>query len=305
MAEKYELAYHDYKAGMKQKEIAAKYDVSINTVKSWQQRKWKEMDADGADEKVCTPKEGMHTKKENARQRDDVPPEVKMVTEAFTEEMEENATLSDAQRFFCLYFVKYLNATKAYQKAYGCDYMSANANSSRLMAKDSIRAEIERLKKARAAGIMLDKNDVLQKYIDIAFADIGDYVDYGTEEVPLLDEDGLQLVDENGDPRTYQRSYVRFKDGATLDNTIVSEVKQGKDGVSVKLHDKMKALDVLAKYTDLLDDRTKTQLQNERERVNTELARIKVRKESGQGEDEFEDDGFIDALKGVEVNWNE
>jgi len=39
MAENYKLAYVDYKNGMKQKDITAKYNVSINTVKSWQQRK--------------------------------------------------------------------------------------------------------------------------------------------------------------------------------------------------------------------------------------------------------------------------
>ncbi|TKI72632.1 terminase [Lysinibacillus mangiferihumi] len=62
MAEKYQLAYQDYKSGMKQKDIAAKYNVSINTVKSWQQRKWRGMD--NANEKVCTPNEkSMHTKK--------------------------------------------------------------------------------------------------------------------------------------------------------------------------------------------------------------------------------------------------
>ncbi|KYG90803.1 hypothetical protein A0U40_17905 [[Bacillus] sp. KCTC 13219] len=61
MAENYELAYVDYKSGMKQKDIAAKYNVSINTVKSWQQRKWRDMD--NANEKVCTPNEkGVHTK---------------------------------------------------------------------------------------------------------------------------------------------------------------------------------------------------------------------------------------------------
>ncbi|AVK96713.1 terminase [Lysinibacillus sphaericus] len=62
MAEKYQLAYQDYKSGMKQKDIAAKYNVSINTVKSWQQRKWRAMDNDN--EKVCTPNEkSVHTKK--------------------------------------------------------------------------------------------------------------------------------------------------------------------------------------------------------------------------------------------------
>jgi len=64
MVENYELAYTDYKNGMKQKDIAAKYNVTINTVKSWQQRKWKDMDTNSAQEKVCTPKnESMHTSK--------------------------------------------------------------------------------------------------------------------------------------------------------------------------------------------------------------------------------------------------
>ncbi|EMQ2587684.1 helix-turn-helix domain-containing protein, partial [Listeria monocytogenes] len=35
----WELAYKDYKEGMKYKDIAEKYNVSINTVKSWKSRK--------------------------------------------------------------------------------------------------------------------------------------------------------------------------------------------------------------------------------------------------------------------------
>ncbi|EAD6305441.1 TerS [Listeria monocytogenes] len=36
--EKYKLAEQDYNAGMKYKDIAKKYDVSLNTVKSWKKR---------------------------------------------------------------------------------------------------------------------------------------------------------------------------------------------------------------------------------------------------------------------------
>ncbi|EFR9756134.1 TerS [Listeria monocytogenes] len=36
--EKYKLAEQDYNAGMKYKDIAKKYDVSLNTVKSWEKR---------------------------------------------------------------------------------------------------------------------------------------------------------------------------------------------------------------------------------------------------------------------------
>lgn len=40
----YELAYHDYKRGMKYKDIAEKYGVSLSAVKSWASRYWKNKD---------------------------------------------------------------------------------------------------------------------------------------------------------------------------------------------------------------------------------------------------------------------
>ena len=56
----YQLAEKDYKAGMKYKEIAQKYGVTLNTVKSWTTRYWN----DEKKKKVCTPnKKSMHTKK--------------------------------------------------------------------------------------------------------------------------------------------------------------------------------------------------------------------------------------------------
>lgn len=55
----YELAELDYKSGMKYKDIAEKYNVSLNTVKSWKTRYWGKV----ADKKVCTQKKGMHTRK--------------------------------------------------------------------------------------------------------------------------------------------------------------------------------------------------------------------------------------------------
>lgn len=40
---KYELAFKDFLEGVKYKDIAEKYAVSINTVKSWRSRYWKDM----------------------------------------------------------------------------------------------------------------------------------------------------------------------------------------------------------------------------------------------------------------------
>lgn len=49
LSELWEQAYEDYKSGLKYKEIAEKYDVTLNTVKSWKTRHWN--------------KKGVHTNK--------------------------------------------------------------------------------------------------------------------------------------------------------------------------------------------------------------------------------------------------
>ena len=55
-AEKYRLAERDYMSGMKYKDIALKYEVSLNTVKSWKKRH-------GWNRKGCTQKKGAHKSK--------------------------------------------------------------------------------------------------------------------------------------------------------------------------------------------------------------------------------------------------
>lgn len=61
-APNYELALHDYQTGMKYKEIAEKYGVTINTVKSWKTRyQWskdKKKSVHTKSEKVCTQRGG-------------------------------------------------------------------------------------------------------------------------------------------------------------------------------------------------------------------------------------------------------
>lgn len=261
------------------KDIAAELGKSDSQI-----RKWKNQDGwnDELNGNVTNGANGNVTNEEVVKT---IPKDIEIVVETFEEETEQNVELSDVQRFFCLYYIKYLNATKAYQKAYETTYQNADSNAYRLMGKDGIRTEISRLKKARAAGIMLEQNDVLQKYIDIAFADIGDYVEYGTEDIEMRDGEGKLILDDDGYPKTFKRSFVHLKDGQDLDNTIVSEVKLGRDGMSVKLHDKMKALDVLAKFTDLLSERQLKQLQVEKVKAETDFAQMRAAKLRGDKKD--------------------
>ena len=178
----------------------------------------------------------------------------------------ESDELNDKQKMFCLYYLKYFNATKAYMKAYEVDRNTAESISYRLMGNVGVKREIERLKQERFSSVLVDAQSVLQKYIDIAFADITDYVEFGREE----------MMDDLGNP--FEVNRVKFRDSSEVDGTLITEVKQGKDGVSVKLADKMKALEFLTKYTDLLSDNDKKKLQEEKLKMDIEKTKVEVEK---------------------------
>ena len=75
----------------------------------------------------------------------------------------ENPDLTDKQRLFCIYYVRCFNATKAYQKAYGCSYEIANVEGYKNLVKPSIKAEILRLKQERLNREFLSEADIFQK----------------------------------------------------------------------------------------------------------------------------------------------
>jgi len=57
-----------------------------------------------------------------------------------------------------------------------------------------------------------------------------------------------------------------------IDGSVVNEIKQGKDGITIKFHDKLKALEALTKYFDLLPDNHKRKIEN----ANLELSKRRV-----------------------------
>lgn len=202
----------------------------------------------------------------------------------------ENAEgLTDKQRLFCCHYIRCFNATKAYQKAYGVSYDVAAAAGSRLLKKEKIQETIRKLKQNRMNREMLSEEDIFQKYMDIAFADITDFVSFGRETVPVMGAFGPVQVknEETGDEETLTKeiNMVRFKDSDIVDGTLITEVKQGKDGASIKLMDKMKALKWLSDHMDLATEKQKV-----------EIAVLKAKMQ--QDDEDVEDDGFLEALKG-------
>lgn len=237
--------------GKKLIEISELLGVPEGTIRSWKNRyNW---DNATLQKKRNVAKEKMTSKTVTTQ---DIVPEVELVI--------QNPDLSDKQRLFCLYYVRCFNATKAYQKAYGCAYSTAAVEGFNTLRNPKIQNEIQTLKQSRLNREFLDEHDIFQKYMDIAFADITDYVEFGREKVQVMGAFGPVEVKnpETGkkEPLIKEVNTVRFRESGEVDGTLVSEVKQGKDGASIKLLDRMKALDWLAEHMDLASEEQKARI---------------------------------------------
>lgn len=240
--EKAQRAYELYKTGMRLVDIASELEVPDGTV-----RRWKSTYGWGGERS---------RKKANVR-NSEKELKKKIVTDEVRGVM-QNTELNDRQRLFCLYYVRSFNATKAYQKAYGCTYAAAMQNGNRLLRMSKVNNEIQRLKEERLSRELLNESDIFQKYIDIAYADMTDYVEF-------------------------DKGHVSIKNSNEVDGTIISEISKGKDGVKVKLADRMKALQWLSDHMDIATEKQKA-----------EIALLKAKMQTP--EEEVADDGFLDAL---------
>ena len=258
--ENYEKAEKDYMAGMKYKDIAEKYGTTINTVKSWKKRyDWNR-------------KEGAHKNEKGCTQNKSIGRVAPVQPEDGTKETLQNEDLSPEQQMFCIYYSRTFNATQSYLKAYGCSYEAAMTNSFRLLRNDRVIAEIERLKEIKRQQIVAGEEDMVELQMRIAFSDIGDYLTFGQASVPVMAMYGPVQVknEETGEKETLMKdiNVVHLNNSDRVDTQLIQEVKQGKDGVSVKLADKQKAIDWLTKYFLMHpDDKYKAEFDRKRAEV--------------------------------------
>ena len=243
-----EQAKEMYLQGQKLVEIASQLNLPEGTVRRWKcTHKW---------ENERSEKKSERSEKKKVKK--------KKAAESEVEQVIENPDLTDKQRLFCICYIRSFNATKAYQKAYEVDYLTAAANGPRMLGNARVKKEILRLKQERLNREFLSESDIFQKYMDIAFADITDYLKFGTEEVPVIAMYGPVKIK---DPATEEEKQltktvntVHFKESSGVDGTILAEVRQGKDGASIKLSDRMKALQWLSDHMDMGTEEQKAKI---------------------------------------------
>ena len=96
-------------------------------------------------------------------------------------------------------------------------------NGPALLRITQVKKEVQRLRKVMRQHLDIEREDLIQYCLKVVGADIGDYV-------------------------SFKGSKVTLTDSTMVDTSIISEVKQGKVGVSIRLADKKWAWDKLEKY---------------------------------------------------------
>lgn len=251
---------------IKLKDIADQLGVSENTVRGWKKKdEW---------ERNGTPR----LKKQNETQP------MERIDSPVVSEIEEN-DLTDKQRIFILEYLRDFNITRSAIAA-GYSKKAAHVVGWEVLRNPKVQAEIKRQKGLRTAELGLHVQRVIAEYMKIAFADITDILDFGQKEEKVLDDQGNPIPDpETGEPMTFKRNFVSFRNSDEIDGTVVGEVKQGKDGVTIKLHDKLRALEKLEKYLDFM---------TEEQRLKVE--KMKLEMQSMQNDGDGEGNNALDNL---------
>lgn len=147
-------------------------------------------------------------------------------TREFIKSAAERYGLSEKEELFCYHFFRTKNATQAALRAgYGSHY-SYNA-AYHILQKDNVREFMKELQTHACEELFVSTIDILRMWAKIAFADMTDYVSVSGAGVTL-------------------------RNSSSVDGQVITEVKEGRDGVTVKLADKMKALDRLSSYLKVL-----------------------------------------------------
>jgi phage terminase small subunit len=157
----------------------------------------------------------------------------------------DEADIPDRWKIFIMYYLHSYNIGYAAKKAGYKDHKNCSAGFKALQ-DPRVKELIKQIKEIMYTDIYVTGMDVLNEYIKIAFADITEFVTFNGREVTLKDSD-------------------------QVDGRLITEVKSGREGLSIKLVDKLKAMEKLEKLFDVIPDR-RLMLDHQRFLLQKELA---------------------------------
>jgi phage terminase small subunit len=168
------------------------------------------------------------------------------------------AKLTAKQQAFVDEYLIDLNATQAAIRA-GYSVKRASEIGYQLLQKTTVSEAIgiAMAKRSRRTGISQDR--ILQQLAKIAFSDMKDVMEWETIQYPLTDWEGNPILDPNGNQETDPRLRIILKESKNVDGSIIQEISESNKGGmithTVKLNDRMKALELLGKHLGMWTDK--------------------------------------------------
>lgn len=159
--------------------------------------------------------------------------------------------LTPEQMDFVKYFCETLNGKEAALRA-GYKASNATDTASKLLSRDDINKAIQEHSKPALANNGIDNNKLIKELKAIAESNITDFVNIvkEIEEFEDYDEDGNPVV------RKYETAELEYNETKKLSETqqkCIQSITKTKNGISVTLYDKPKAIDMLCRLGGMYD----------------------------------------------------
>jgi phage terminase small subunit len=153
--------------------------------------------------------------------------------------------LTPKQDAFCRFYVEKSNASEAYRLAYDVSPSTkpetVHRKAAELLANGKVTARLADLYASNQKQHEAIIEQVSRQYQKVAFFDITQVLTWG-ETVVVRNPDNGEIVSE-----TQSLQIKAAKDMPPEARTAISSIKQTKDGLEVRFHDRIAALDSLAK----------------------------------------------------------
>ena len=146
--------------------------------------------------------------------------------------------LTPRQQRFVQEYVVDLNATQASIRA-GYSPKGARVRGAGLLANSNIQEALEDAQEGRRLRVEIEADDVVRQLAVVAFANITDFVIWDETETRLRPTEEIDETKLAG----------------------VQSVTSGQHGVTIRLHDKLRALELLAKHLGMFREETRVEME--------------------------------------------
>lgn len=173
--------------------------------------------------------------------------------------------LTAKQQLFVKEYLIDLNATQAAIRA-GYSVKTATKIGSENLMKPDIQVAIKKAMDKRSQRTEITADMVLKEYAKLGFSNITDYLSVEQRIVTIdMTEGGAPITD------TVQTVRIFETDMVPEDKMrAVAEIKQTKEGIALKLHDKKGALDSMARHLGMFVDKVEATNHN----MNTDVSKL-------------------------------